>query len=70
MKIVLEYSLPDDQHDIWCAYNASHMFTAIREIEQYIRDVRKYDADPTKTLVRIEESIREMYDIAGQPLNG
>lgn len=70
MKIVLEYNLPDDQYDMWCAYNASHLFTAIREIEQYLREVRKYDADPKKALERIQTSLSEMYEITGQPLNG
>jgi DNA-directed RNA polymerase subunit L len=70
MKIVLEYTLPDDQYNMWCAYNASHLFTTIREIEQYLREVRKYDADPQKALERIEESLREMYAITGEPLNG
>lgn len=68
MKIVLEYNLPDDQQDIWAAYNAQHLYTAIREIEQYIREVRKYDADPEKAIGRIELSLREMYDVTGQPL--
>lgn len=70
MKLVLEYSIPDDAYDAWCAYNAPHMFTSIKEIEQYLREVRKYDADPKKALDRIQDSIAEMYSVAGQPLNG
>lgn len=70
MKIVLEYTIPDDQYDMWCAYNARHLYTAITEIEQHIREVHKYDADPLKALDRIQGSIAEMYSIAGQPLNG
>jgi hypothetical protein len=70
MKIVLEYTIPDDQYDIWCAYNARHLYTAITEIEQYVREVRKYDADPVKALDRIQDSIQELYATAGHPLNG
>lgn len=70
MKLVLEYSIPDDAYDAWSAYNAPHMFTAIKEIEQYLREVRKYDADPKKALDRIQASIQEFYAVAGQPLNG
>ena len=68
MKVVLEYNLPDDQYNMWCAYNAAHLYTAIREIEQYVREVRKYDADPVKTLERIQDSLAEMYAVTGQPL--
>lgn len=70
MKIVLEFSIPEDQYNIWCAYNAGHLYTTITEIEQYIRDVRKYDADPVKALSRIQDSIQELYNTAGHPLNG
>jgi hypothetical protein len=70
MKIVLEYNIPEDLHSAWCAYNAHHLHHAITEIEQRVREVRKYSADPTKSLKAIEDSIKELYAIAGHPLNG
>jgi len=70
MKIVLEYNIPEDQYEIWCAYNAQHLHNTITEIEQRLREVRKYSADPVKSMKAIEDSIKELYAIAGHPLNG
>ena len=70
MKIVLEYSIPEDQYQIWCAYNAQHLHNAITEIQQHLRDVRKHGADPKKALTRIDDVLIELTAITGQPLNG
>jgi hypothetical protein len=68
MKLTLEFNIPDDQHNAWCAYNGTHMYSTLTEIQQFVREVRKYDADPAKTIKRIEDAIRELYAITGDPL--
>lgn len=68
MKLTLEFNVPDDQHDAWCAYNSAQIYMTITEIQQYVREVRKYDADPAKTIKRIEAAIQELHAITGDPL--
>lgn len=68
MKLTLEFNIPDDQHNAWCSYNGSHMYNTITEIQQYIREVQKYDADPAKSIERIRQAIQELHAITGDPL--
>jgi Fe-S-cluster formation regulator IscX/YfhJ len=68
MKLTLEFNIPEDQYNAWCSYNGMHLYTTITEIQQYVREVQKYDADPKKTIQRIEESIRELHAITGDPI--
>ena len=42
MKAILEYTLPDDQHEYDLANNSGAMYNALHEIRDEIRRLHKY----------------------------
>jgi hypothetical protein len=68
MKLVLEFNIPDDQLGAWCAYNGTHLHHTITEIEQFVREVQKYGADPAKTIKRIQDALKELHQVTGEPI--
>jgi len=47
MKAILEFNLPDDKSDFYIASRASEMHSALLEIQDYLRDKRKYTDEKT-----------------------
>ena len=45
MKAILEFNLPEDQEDFNLAVNASNMYVAIHEMDQWLRSKIKYESD-------------------------
>lgn len=68
MKLVLEFDIPEDQYNAWCAANALKVYGAITEIQQELRANRKYDKDASKTLAAIQETIVELHNEIGEPI--
>lgn len=68
MKLVLEFDLPDDQYNMWCAVNAMQLYCAITDIQQELRANRKYGKDDSKTLDDIHQRIVELHNEIGEPL--
>lgn len=68
MKLVLEFNIPEDQYNAWCAVNAAKIYGAIADIEQELRANRKYDKDASKALAAIQQSIVELHNEIGEPL--
>lgn len=68
MKLVLEFEMPDDQYDVWCAYHATQTYRTITEINQLLRQHFKYNADGDKTLANIQQAIVELHNEIGEPL--
>lgn len=68
MKLTLEYNIPEDQYNAWCAVNATKLYAVITEIQQELRNNRKYDKEKTKTLADIHQLIVELHNDIGEPL--
>ena len=68
MKLVLEFNIPDDQYNMWCAVHAAQLYNAISDIQQELRNNRKYGKEDSKTLDDITQRIVELYDEIGDPL--
>lgn len=45
MKATLEFNLPEDQHDFYCAVNGAKWMSAMWELDQYLRNQLKYEAE-------------------------
>ena len=68
MKIVLEFDVPEDQYNMWCAVHAMKVYNAITDIQQELRANRKYGKDDSKTLADIQRCIVELHNEIGEPL--
>jgi hypothetical protein len=60
MKAILEFNLPEEKQEHSYAVNATEAFVALSDIQQKIRNVRKYDADIESTLNEIENIVMEI----------
>lgn len=62
----LEFSLPDEEDDFKLAQRGSEYFSVLFDIENVLREVRKYDKKPEDAIKEIEEIIKDapMEDIS------
>ena len=60
MKAILEFNLPEEKQEHNYAVNATEAFRALSDIQQELRRIRKYDADPQEVLEAIENIVLEV----------
>jgi hypothetical protein len=60
MKAILEFNLPEEAQAHNYAVNAMEAFGALSDIQQQLRRIRKYDADPQEVLEAIENIVLEV----------
>ena len=60
MKAILEFNLPEEKQEHNYAVNALEAFGALSDIQQELRRIRKYDADPQEVLEAIENIVLEV----------
>ena len=60
IKSILEFNLPDDDYDFKCAINGPLNYAALKEIEQAIRQHRKYEQPIEETVKDIESILNEV----------
>jgi len=60
MKAILEFNLPEEKQEHNYAVNAMEAFGALADIQQELRRIRKYDADPQEVLEAIENIVMEI----------
>jgi hypothetical protein len=60
MKAILEFNLPEEKQEHNYAVNATEAFGALSDIQQQLRRIRKYDADPQEVLEAIENIVLEV----------
>ena len=66
MKAILEFDLPDDQHEFELAIQGAAMYSALWDISQELRTMTKYE-ELNEAEWNIAERIREkFYDILSE----
>jgi len=65
MKAILEFNLSEEQSEYELANKASKLYCALWNIEQQIRQWRKYES---KESLSIDELANKFYDIVGELL--
>lgn len=63
MKAILEFNLPDDQHEFELINEAPRMFCALLEIERMLRGLYKYDETLNQSQYDIVEKIRDEFNV-------
>ena len=61
MKAILEFNLPDDQHEFDLAIQGSKMYLALWDLSQELRSMWKYQAYNTEEEYAIVETIRDKF---------
>ena len=65
MKAILEFNLPDDQHEFDLAIQGSKMYVALWDISQELRTLWKYEElsdEEFKIVERIRDKFYEILD--------
>ena len=65
MKAILEFNLPDDQHEFDLAVQGSNMYSALWDISQELRTLWKYEElseEEWKMVERIRDKFFEILD--------
>ena len=65
MKAILEFNLPEDQHDFDFAVQGSKMYSALWDISQELRKLWKYEElsdEEFKMVERIRDKFYEILD--------
>lgn len=60
MKAILEFNLPDDQHEFELATQGANMYSALWDISQELRTMTKYE-ELSEAEWDIAERIREKF---------
>ena len=65
MKAILEFNLPDDDHEFEMATKGAHFHSVLWEMDQYLRGKIKYAPDDMSddTLKTFEESRSQLHEI-------
>ncbi|NBW22978.1 MAG: hypothetical protein EBR82_85040 [Caulobacteraceae bacterium] len=63
MKAILEYTLPDDQHEYDLANSASDMYNALYEINEKLRNLHKYGELNGEQLEIVDKIYQDFHDI-------
>jgi hypothetical protein len=59
MKAILEFNLPDDQHEFDFAISGAKWHSAIWKYDQYLRSHLKYDEKLTEEQYKVYEQLRD-----------
>lgn len=73
MKAILEFDLPDNQHDFNCAVDGVKWMSAICELNEYLRSQTKYAPDTMSddtfnTFVLVSDKLHEILNEEGLKL--
>jgi len=63
MKAILEYNLPDDQHEFDMAVESGRMYSALWDISQEIRTLWKYEELSEEEWNMVERIRDKFYEI-------
>lgn len=58
MKAILEFNLPDEQHEFYCATKGQDMISVLWELQQELRKLYKYE-ELNKDETLIVERLRD-----------
>ena len=68
MKAILEFDLPDNQHDFDCAVDGSKWMSAMWELNEWLRSQTKYPPDTMSddTHQAFEDARAKLYEILNE----
>lgn len=59
MRATLEFSLPEEKHELETAMKASEMLSALLEMDNILRTCLKHGGDPARAMQSCRETISE-----------
>lgn len=68
MKVVLEFNIPEDQYQLWCAHNGQRVVHAADDIRNCLRQHYKYGASADDTVRGVDDILKDLYNVTGDPL--
>ena len=68
MKAILEFDLPDNQHDFDCAVDGAKWMSAMWELNEWLRSQTKYQPDTMSddTHQAFEDARAKLYEILNE----
>lgn len=59
MKAILEFSLPEEKHELETALKAGELLSTLNEVDSILRNCLKHGGDPARAMQACRETISE-----------